>query len=219
MHECVVQRQVGPRADHPEAAGLGGRDGHARVDVGHLGPGGHGLQEVVDLLHGDGFEQVAAIHHDMLGVLVIDPDLGVGVAEQRAAGRVDRTFAQGVVGEVVRGANGLEKGLAHVRGEVGSLGEGHAVAAVLFDDGLQLVGNVVQRFVPGGLAPLTRAAFTGADHGGLEPLRVVEQRDAGRTPRAQAAVDAGHLRVALDKSHLAVFDRDFDGTADRTHET
>ncbi len=128
------------------------------------------------------------------------------------------SLAEGVVGEMVGRTDGLEKRLADVGGQVGSLGQGDAVPSVLFDDGLKLVGDIVQGFVPGGFAPLSRAAFARADHGRLHALGVVKQGDAGRSARTQAAVDPGDLGIALDKGHLAVFDRDLDRTADRTHE-
>ena len=109
VHEGVVQRQVGAGPDHPVAVGLGGGDGDARVDVGQLGAGCHGVHEAIDLFDRDGLEKVAAVHDDVLAVLVVDPHLGVGVPEKRAAGRVDRALAQGVVGEVVGRADGFQK--------------------------------------------------------------------------------------------------------------
>ena len=219
VDQGVVQGEVGARADHPVTVGLGGGDGNPRVDVGQFGAGRKRGHEAIDFFDGDGFEQVAAVEHYVPGVLVVDADLGVGEAEQRTAGRVDRALAQGVVGKVVGRADGLHEGLAHVGGEVGPLGQGDTLAAVFLDDRLELVGDGVQRLVPAGLAELARAALAGADQRGLQPLGVIEQRYPGRAPRAEAALDAGHLGVALDERHLAVLDGDLDRAAHRAHET
>ncbi len=101
VDQGVVEGQVRARTNHPVPVRLGGRHRHARVDVGQLGPVFERLGEVVDLLDRNGFENVAAVKDDMLGVLVIDTQLRIGVAEKRAAGGVDRALAKGVMREVV----------------------------------------------------------------------------------------------------------------------
>ena len=73
-----------------------------------------------------------------------------------------RAFAQGVVGEMVGGADGLHKGLADVGVEIGALPEDQALPAVLLDDLLESVGHIIQGFVPGGLSPFPGAPGAGS---------------------------------------------------------
>ena len=82
VNQGIVQGQVGSRPDHPVTVGLGRRDGDPGVDVGQLGPVFQGTHQVVDLFDRDGLEDIAAVKDDVLGVLVIDPDLTIGEPEQ-----------------------------------------------------------------------------------------------------------------------------------------
>jgi len=61
MDQGVVEGQIGARADHPVAMGLGGRDRDAGVDIGHAASVFQGIHEVVDLFDRDGFKDVAAV--------------------------------------------------------------------------------------------------------------------------------------------------------------
>jgi hypothetical protein len=107
VHQGVIEGQVGTRTNHPVTVCLGGGNRDTGVDVGHLGPLFHGRHQVVDLFDRDGFEDIAAIEHDVPGIAVIDADLSVGIPEKRTAGRVDRPLAQGIVGEMVGRTDGL----------------------------------------------------------------------------------------------------------------
>jgi hypothetical protein len=116
------------------ALGLGGRDRHARIDVGKLGAVLQGVHHVVDLFDGDGFKEVAAIKHHVLGILVVDTHLCIGVPEEGTASGVDRALAERIVGEVVGRADGFQESFAHVGGQLGSLAKGHGVSPVFVDD-------------------------------------------------------------------------------------
>ena len=175
VHQCIIEGQVGTRADHPVAMRLGGGDRDAGVDVGHFGPIFHGRHQVVDLFDRNGLEDIAAIQHDMPGVAVINADLAVGKAEKRAAGRIDRPLAQSVMGEMIGRADSLQKSFAHMGSQLGPFTQYDTVATVLVDDRFQLVAHIVQGLVPTGLAPVSRTPFTDTDHRALHPLAVVKQ--------------------------------------------
>ena len=164
VDQGVVEGQVRARTNHPVPVRLGGRHRHARVDVGQLGAVFEGLGQVVDLLDRNGFENVAAVKDDMLGVLVIDAHLRVGVTEKRAAGGVDRALAKGVMGEVVGRADRFQKGFAHVGGELGPFPEDDAVPAVFVDDVFKFVGDIIEGLVPADFAPLAGTAFAVPNH-------------------------------------------------------
>ena len=164
------------------------------------------------------FEEIAPVHDDVLGIGVIHPHLGVGKAREAPKGGVQRAFAQGVMGEMVGGADGLHEGLADVGVEIGALPEDHALGAVLLDDLLESVAYVIQGFIPGGLSPFPGAPGAGADHGVLGPLVVVEQGQPGGALGAQGPFDARHVGVAFDPLHVVIFHQDPDGTAHRAHE-
>ncbi len=207
-----------PGPDHPVAVGLGGGDADPGVDISELGALFHGPEQVVDGLDLQGFEDIAAVEHDIAGVGVVHPHLGVGVARQAAEGRVHRALAQGVVGEVVGRAQGLHEGLADVGVEVGALPEDDALGAVLLDDLLEFVGDKFEGLVPGGPPPLAGAPGAGPDHGILRPLRVVQQRQPGGALGAQGPFNAGHVRVAFNPLHVVIFHQHPDGAAHRAHE-
>ena len=95
------------------------------------------------------------------------------------------------MGEMVGRAQGLHEGLADVGVEIGALPEDHALGAVLLDDLLEFVGDIIQGLVPGGPPPLAGAPGAGADHGILGPLVVVQQGQPGGAFGAQGPFDAG----------------------------
>jgi len=104
-------------------------------------------------------------------------------------------------------------------GQLGTLAQGHGLAAMLVDDGFEAVGHIIQGLVPTGTAPFARAPGPVADHRGLEPLGVVKKRNARRPPGTETALHAGHAGVALDPFDLPVLDHHLDGATHRTHET
>jgi hypothetical protein len=62
-----------------------------------------------------------------------------------------------------------------VGGQLGSLAQDDAVAAVLVDDRLELVPDIIQGLVPAGLAPVSGTTVAHTDHRALYPLAVVKQ--------------------------------------------
>ena len=103
--------------------------------------------------------------------------------------RDHRAFAQGVVGEMVGGADGLHEGLADVGIEIGALPENHALPAVLLDDLFEPVAYVSKGLVPGGLFP-----FPGGPGPRCGSWGIGAARGCGAGPGARSLWRTGPLR-------------------------
>ncbi len=77
--------------------------------------------------------------------------------------------------------------------------------------------DVVECLFPGRLAELPFAPGPGADQGGLEAVRVVEERDARLAASTEHALALGICGVAVDLVHDTVDRLDHDPAAPRTH--
>ena len=87
----------------------------------------------------------------------------------------------------------------------GAAPEGDGLRAIALPGLLHLFGDQGQRLVPARLAPLPRAAFTGADQRVVEPVGVVELLDRGRPRlRAQEALVDRVIEVAEHPADGAV---------------
>ncbi len=102
MHQGVVQGQVRSRPDHQVAVGLRCGDAHPRVDVGEPGTLFHRIQERVHRLDFHALENIPAVQHHVPRVAPVGVDLGVRVSDQRAAGGIDGSLADGIVREIIR---------------------------------------------------------------------------------------------------------------------
>ena len=97
----------------------------------------------------------------------------VAEAVDRARGVVDVAAAAGVVVEVVRRAERLHEGPGQVVEEAAAIGQRDAAPAEGLDRLLQLVGDVIEGFIPGCPPPLAAATRPHADQRRLRPLVVV----------------------------------------------
>ena len=76
---------------------------------------------------------------NMPGVLVVHPDLGVGVPKEGSAGGVDGPFAEGIVSEMIGGLNGSHEGFADMSAEVRTFTQQHTVTAMFGHNGFEFV--------------------------------------------------------------------------------
>ena len=212
-----VQRVVAVRAHLPVAGGLAGRDGGARIDVGDAHPVRHGGHEGLGLLDHERFDDVAAVEHEVLRVLQVEDEPGGAEAVDRAPGIVSVPVAGGVVVEVVRRAERLHEGLRQVGEGAAAIGKHDAARAEGLDRLLQLVGDVVEGFVPGRPPPLAAAARARADERRLRPLVVELEGEPGRTLRTEAGADRLVARIALYPGDPTVLDGHFHRAPHRAH--
>ena len=63
----------------------------------------------------------------MLGIGIVDAYLRVGIAGEAAEGGIYGTFTEGIVGKVIRRAEGLHKGFTDMGIEIGALSKNHAL--------------------------------------------------------------------------------------------
>jgi hypothetical protein len=60
---------------------LGDCDRHPRIDVGELGSLFQGPGQGIDRFDLNGFESIAALHHNMFGIPVIHAHLGIRITQ------------------------------------------------------------------------------------------------------------------------------------------
>ena len=212
-----VQRVVAVRAHLPVAGRLAGGDGGARIDVGDTHPGRHRGHEGLGLLDHQRLDDVAAVEHEVLHVRQVGDEPLVAEAVDRARGVVDVAAAAGVVVEVVRRAERLHERPGQVVEGAAAIGKRDPAPAEDLDRLLQLVGDVIERLVPGDPPPLAAATRAAADQRRLRPLVVELERQAGRALRAQAGAERPVIRVALQPGHPTVLDRHLDRAPHRAH--
>src|SRR5205085_1975433 len=72
------------------------------------------------------------------------------------------------------------------------------VLPAILQSAADLVGEIVEHFVPGNALPLSFAALSGALQGIQNALRIVDLIDGGRTFRAVTATASGMLGISLE---------------------
>ena len=172
VDEGEVQRVVAVRAHLPVAGGLAGGDRGARVDVGAAHPVRHGGHERLGLLDHQRLDDVAAVEHEVLHARVIGDERRDADSVDRARRVVDVAAAGGVVVDVVRRAERLHERPGQVGEGTAAIGERDPAPAEGPDRLLQLLGDVVERLVPGRPPPLAGATLAAADQRRLRPLVV-----------------------------------------------
>ena len=217
MDDREVQRVVALRSHLPVAGGLARRDRGARIDVGAAHPPRHRGHEHLGLLDHQRLDDVAAVEHEMLAVLVVEHEPGDAEAVQRTHGVMDIAGAGGIVIEVVRRAERLDERLGQVDKGAAAIGKRDPAAAEDIDRLRQLLGDVVQRLVPGHPPPLAAATLAGPDQRRLRPLVVRLEKQSGRALRAQAGAEHRVVRIALQPGHPTVLDRHLHRATHRAH--
>jgi hypothetical protein len=218
VDERQVQRVVALGSHLPVVGGLAGREAGARIDVGAAHPVRHRGHEGLGFFHHERLDQIAAVEHEVLGVLQVEEELHGADAAERARGVVNVSGAAGIVVEVVRRAQRLHEGPRQIVEGAASIGKRDSAPAEGPDCFVQLVGDVVERLVPGRPPPLAAAAGAHADQRRLRPLVVVVlESHAGGTLGAEASADGHVVRIALYPCHATVLDSHFDRATDRAH--
>ena len=219
MDDREVQRVVALRSHLPVAGGLARRDRRARIDVGAAHPPRHRGHEHLGLLDHQRLDDVAAVEHEMLAMLVVEHEPGDAEAVQRTHRVMDIAGAGGIVIEVVRRAERLDERLGQVDKRAAAIGQRDPAAAEDIDRLPQLLGDVVQRLVPGRPPPLAAATLAGPDQRRLRPLVVRLEKQPRRALRAQAGAEHRVVRIALQPGHPTVLDRHLHRATHRTHAT
>ncbi len=218
VDEGQIQRVVAVRAHLPVTVRLAGRGGGARIDVGHAHSVGHPRHEGLGLLDHQRLDDVAPVQHEMPDVVKVWNQPEVAEAEGGHRRVVAVAGAGDVVVEIIRRSQRLQEGAGQFGERTAAVRERDAAPAEGGDRLAQLVGDVIQRVVPGRAPPLTRAACARADQRRLRPLVVgVFQRQSGRAFGAQAGANRQVVRVALHPGHLAVVDRHLDRATHGAH--
>ena len=218
MDDGQVQRVVAVRAHLPVAGRLAGRHAGARIDVGDAHPPGHRGHESLGLLDHQRLDDVAAVEHEVFRVPQVGDQPLVAEAVDRTRGVVDVAAAAGIVVEVVRRAERLHEGFRQVVEGAASIGQHDAAPAVGRDRLFQLVGDVVEGFVPGRPPPLAAATRPHADQRRLRPLVVVVlERQAGRALGAEAGADGLVVWITLQPDRSTVFNCHFHRATNRAH--
>ena len=214
------QRRVGAGTDGQPVFRASAPPGQTWVDRDDLGAHLDALhQPVADVAVGVGGQRLVAPHHQHLGRTELVGHVAVGmplrgVDDGEVAHGSDAAAGARQVARIAREAD-----VRHVRRLEGSLEEvvqlPHRAArralraqdglgAVLFPHLARLALNDVVRLVPRDALPLVLATLTGALHGVLQTVRVVDGLDTVQAAHAQTTVRARIQRVALDELHLAV---------------
>ncbi len=214
-----VQRVVALRSHLPIAGGLARRDRRARIDVGATHPPRHRGHKHLGLLDHQRFDDVTAVKHQVLAVRVIEYEPGDAEAVQRTHGVMDIAGASGIVVEVVRRPQRLDERLGQVHKGAPAIGQRDPPGAEDIDRLPQLLGDVVQRLVPGRPPPLATATLAGADQRRLRPLIIRVEKQPGRALRAQAGAEHRVVWIALQPSYPTVLHRHLHRATDRTHAT
>ena len=121
--------------------------------------------------------------------------------------------------EVVRRAERLDERLGQVDKRAAAIGQRDPAAAEDIDRLPQLLGDVVQRLVPGRPPPLAAATLASPDQRRLRPLVVRLEKQPRRALRAQAGAEHRVVRIALQPGHPTVLDRHLHRATHRTHAT
>ena len=90
--------------------------------------------------------------------------------------------------------------------------EGQGIGAMPGLDPLEVLRHLVQRRVPGDLLELLGPSGLPADHGLLQPIRVIEDPGSARAPGTEAPLGEGIFRVPLDLGDLPVLHMGQDST-------
>ena len=130
---------------------------------------------------------------------------------------MDIAGAGGIVIEVVRRAERLDERLGQVDKRAAAIGQRDPAPAEDIDRLLQLLGDVVQRLVPGRPPPLAATTLASPDQRRLRPLVVGLEKQAGRALRAQAGAEHRVVRIALQPRHPTVLDRHLHRATHRAH--
>ena len=216
VNDAEVEGVIGAGADEEEIVGLARADIGADVDDGQLGAPGHAVQGRVDLGHVDGLHDVAGLEDDMLGVAQVVGHHLAAHADDRLRAVLHVARAGGVMVAVVGRTDAAHEGLVKIRKRAAAVGPEHRAGPVLGHDALELVGHVVQGFIPGHCPPFAFPPFADADERSLGFLRILLQGDAGRSTGAQALFERRKF-VSLDADSLAVLHIHLDWAAHGAH--
>ena len=219
MDDREVQRVVALRSHLPVAGRLARRDRGARIDVGAPHPPRHRGHEHLGLLDHQRLDDVAAVEHEMLAVRVVEDEPSDAEAVQRTHRVMDIAGASGIVIEVVRRAERPDERLGQVDKGAATIRQRDPAPAEDIDRLPQLLGDIVQRLVPGHPPPLAAATLTSPDQRRLRPLIVRLQKQAGRALRAQAGAEHRVVRIPLQPRHPTILDRHLHRAPHRTHPT
>jgi len=211
-----IEGVVSARTELEIPVGLARGDGRPDIDDRQLAPVVQGVEEVVDLGHIDGFEDVAGLQHDVPGVAEVVDEISASASGHGFGGMVHIARAGHVVIAVVDGPDAMHEGLVQIDEGAGTIGPQHRVGAVLCDDVLQLFGHIGESLVPTDLAPLALAPFTCTDQGLTDAVRILEQTHPRPAAGAKRSLER-RMGIALDETNLVVLDLDLNGTTDRAH--
>ena len=197
VEEPLHEGRVGARTDREPFGVAEGRFRHARVDEDDAAALLAGFGE--GPLHAHGAVEGAADQKEIAAVGVVGFDLARAVealAEHEAAAHDGGAVAGRRVRNDVRGAE--RKAEPVLEGAEVVRGHRDGVFAVLLDDFLHALGDVVQGFVPGNLHELSFAALARALHGLLEANRGIPHVHRARAAGAVAALRMRGVRVDAD---------------------
>jgi hypothetical protein len=95
----------------------------------------------------------------------------------------------------------------------------YGLRAIVLLYGQHLLGDVIQRLIPGGLLILSLAPAAGADKRGLDPVGVIQKTHPGIPPGAKLSPTVGVERVAIKFYDLSVHDLGNSAAPPKTHLT